>query len=202
MATLSSIASDVYVLTNRPDLAQETKVAIRKAIFKFHGADTFKRDVAIQRIDFSSNTPIATNQFRWAIPLTDFPRFRRPRALIAPPDLVSPYPFEERTQADIFDHYGYEKPNYFFISGSLLTINSYHNLSYLDLSYYQWPAVPAVVTDPIVSWICDQYVDAIIEEAAGTVFKMIGKDDEYNRYQALFSENIAIVRGTDLGENN
>ena len=29
---------------------------------------------------------------------------------------------------------------------------------------------------------------------------MIGKDDEYNRYQTLFAENLGILRGTDVGE--
>lgn len=222
MATLSSIASDVYVLTNRPDLEQETKVAIRKAIVKFHAADTFKRDLTTQRLQMSQYTPLAPNQFRWAIPLSEFTRFRRPKSLQYPLDLMFPHnqipaplydgipiyarkdAFRELHPDNLFDTYNYEHQNYFYIAGSTLTIRASVDVDYLDFMYYQWPFVPALSadTDPIQSWICDEYVDAVIEESAGAVFKMIGKDDEFSRYQALFMENITILRGVDIGENN
>src|SRR5690606_12952030 len=77
MATLQEIAADVYVYTNRPDLVTETEVAIRKAIKKFHGADTFKRDLVVQRMDMTALPPTYHGQYRWSIPLADFPRYRR-----------------------------------------------------------------------------------------------------------------------------
>ena len=217
MATLDSLAADVYVLTNRPDLVSETRVALRKAIYKFHSADTFKRDLWTQRLQMALYPPIDPDQFRWNIALTEFPRFRRPRFLRYPPDLAIPlqipaplidWPtganwsreFVEVSSDNIFDSYRAEYTNYFFIAGSTLTIKAAYSVDYLDFSYYQYPLVPTVTTDPINSWICDQYPDAPIEEAAGTVFKMIGKDDEYNRYQTLFAENLGILRGTDVGE--
>ena len=217
MATLDSLAADVYVLTNRPDLVSETRVALRKAIYKFHSADTFKRDLWTQRLQMALYPPIDSDQFRWNIALTEFPRFRRPRFLRYPPDLAIPiqtpaplidWPtganwsreFVEVSSDNIFDSYRAEYTNYFFIAGSTLTIKAAYGVDYLDFSYYQYPLVPAVPTGPINSWICDQYPDAPIEEAAGTVFKMIGKDDEYNRYQTLFAENLGILRGTDVGE--
>ena len=106
----------------------------------------------------------------------------------------------EGASDNIFNLYGSEFQNYFFISGSSITIKAIAGFDYLNFQYYQYPLVPPVSTDPITSWICDQYPDAVIEEAAGTVFKMIGKDDEYSRYQTLFAENIMILRGTDVGE--
>lgn len=217
MATSDSLAADVYVLTNRPDLVAETRVAIRKAIYKFHSADTFKRDLITQRLQMSLYAPLSLDSFRWVIPLSEFTRFRRPRFLRYPPELTItpqvPAPlidwpvgaawskeFTEVSSDDIFDSYHSEYLNYYFIAGSALTIKSAYGMDYLDFSYYQYPLVPTVQTDPIISWICDQYPDAVIEEAAGTVFKMIGKDDEYNRYQTLFAENLSILRGTDVGE--
>ena len=53
MATLATLADDVYVLTNRPDLVSETRVALRKAIMKLHSADTFKRDLVTQRLQMA-----------------------------------------------------------------------------------------------------------------------------------------------------
>ena len=217
MATIDSLSADVYVLTNRPDLVSETKVALRKSIFKCHSADTFKRDLAIQRLQMATYPTIEPNSFRWSIGLNEFPRFRRPKFLRYPPELGSPnippaplidYPtgavwtreFTEIAADNLFDSYRSERSNYFYIAGSTITIKSSFGIDYLDFGYYQYPLIPALSTDNIVSWICNQYPDAVIEEAAGTVFKMIGKDDESARYQALFGENIMILRGTDVGE--
>lgn len=217
MATIDSLAADVYVLTNRPDLVSETKVALRKAIFKCHSADTFKRDLTIQRLQMSLYPVLEPGSFRWNIALTEFPRFRRPKFLRYPPELSTPlqtpaplidYPtgavwtreFTEIAADNLFDSYRSERSNYFYIAGSTITIKSSFGIDYLDFGYYQYPLIPALSTDNIMSWICDQYPDAVIEEAAGTVFKMIGKDDESARYQALFGENIMILRGTDVGE--
>lgn len=217
MATLDSLAADVYTLTNRPDLVAETRVALRKAIIKFHSAETFKRDLETHRLQMSTFIPLAADQFRWAIPLSTFTRFRRPKELKYPLDLGIPAQipaplrdyhtgfefsrkFEELAPDNLFDSYRSEKQNYFFISGSTLTIRSAYGVDYLDFTYYQYPLVPSVSSDAITSWIVDQYMDAVIEEAAGTVFKMIGKDDEYARYQTLFAENLAILKMTDVGE--
>lgn len=216
MATVASLADDVYVLTNRPDLVSETQLAIRKAIFKFHSADTFKRDLTVQRLQMDSYPPISPDHWQWNIALSAFTRFRRPKFLRYPTDLAIPqripaplidWPvgaawtggFTEVTADNIFDRYSTQLANYFFVAGSNLTIRASYPYDYLDFGYYQYPEISPSPT-PISSWICDQYPDAIVEEAAGTVFKMIGKDDEYNRYQTLFAENIAILRGTDVGE--
>lgn len=217
MATLQELADDVYTLTNRPDLVSETRVALRKAIMKFHSADTFKRDLHTHRLQMSLYSPIAADQFRWVIPLSDFTRFRRPKFLRYPMELAQPShhaaplfdtaavsvwqrDFAEVTSDDLFNSYHSERLNYFFIAGSTLTIRAASQVDYLDFSYYQYPQIPTSPTVTINSWICDQYPDAVIEEAAGTVFKMIGKDDEHARYQTLFSENLGILRGTDVGE--
>jgi len=218
MATLNDLAADVYTITNRPDLVQETKVAIRKAIRKFHGADTFKRDLVQSRLTMSTYTPTAEGQYRWAIPLDTFTRFRRVADLRYPPELMPPEnsnvlvtnwaqgysvgrQFTEVAPNNIFDTYRAEKQNYYFVAGTTLTIKSGWYIDYLDLLYYQWPEVPLAATTPFATWIVDQYPDAIQEEACAMVFKMIGKDDEFQRFNALFAENLQIIRGTDIGES-
>lgn len=202
MATLDSLADDVYVLTNRPDLERETKVALRKAIFKFHSAETFKRDLKVQRLQMSLYPRLTPEEFRWSIDLSTFERFRRPKFLRTPVITGSTIVFDEIAPDDLFDSYGYENPNYFYVAGSALVLKSCMDHDYLDFGYYQYPELPAQSSGEITSWIADQYPDCIIEEAAGTVFKMIGKDDEHNRYQVLFQENITILRTTDVGEGN
>ena len=91
MATLGTLAADVYTLTNRPDLVQETLLSLRKAIRKFHGADTFKQDLGKTRLDMSLQTPVQPNQYRWSIDLSTFsPLLRRFKGVNYPTDLSYP----------------------------------------------------------------------------------------------------------------
>lgn len=200
MATLASLASDVYTITSRPDLTGETRISLRKAIYKFHTADTFKRDLTQVSLDLSAYSPVAANTNVWNVPLADFPRFRRPSTLITPLGYQPIVEIKEITSHDLFDLYKFPRINYFYIAGSVMTIGLQCPNTSFSFTYYQYPGVP---TDPdvdIESWICDQYPDAVIEEACSAVFKMIGKDDEASRYQAIFAENIGILRMTDIGE--
>lgn len=218
MATLASLADEVYTITNRPDLVAETLLSLRKAIRKFHGADTFKRDLAITRIDMTAQTPLDPNQYRWSLDLSLFPMLRRFKGVNYPTDLTLPInqlpapltdwtvgfnrakEFHEIAPDNLFDSYGYERQNYFFITGNTVTIKSGWYIDYLDFAYYTWPAIPTNSTDTINSWIVNEYPDAVIEEAAGVVFKMIGKDEEFGRFQGLFLENLAIIKASAIGE--
>jgi len=44
MATLNSLMDDVYILTNRPELVAETRLAVKKATLKLHQLDFFAKD--------------------------------------------------------------------------------------------------------------------------------------------------------------
>lgn len=218
MATLDSLAADVYTLTNRPDLVAETLVSLKKAIRKFHGAETFKRDLAVERIDMTAQTPLAANQYRWSLALSLFPSFRRFKAVNFPPELIPSYNttpaplrdwtagfkldtvFHEIAPDNLFDRYGYERQNYFFITGSTVLVKAGWYVDFLDFTYYKWPVIPALTSDPVTSWIVNEYPDCIVEEAAGAVFKMIGKDDEFNRFAGLFADNLVILKSADVGE--
>lgn len=218
MATLNSLAADAYTITNRPDLVAETLLSLRKAIRKYHGADTFKRDLAITRIDMTAQTPMMPNQYRWNLDLSLFAQLRRFKGVNYPTDLVPPYnqtpaplvdwtlgstrarEYHEVAPDNLFDSYGYERQNYFFVTGNTVTLKSGWYVDYLDFAYYQWPIVPTDPTATLASWIVNEYPDAVIEEASGAVFKMIGKDEEYQRFRDMFAENLAIIKATAVGE--
>lgn len=222
MATFSELQDGVYTITNRPDLVNETTVALRKALFKLHMADLWKQDIASASIDFSLLTPIEPNVPRWLIPISTFVRHRRPKNLRIPPQNLPwswpqsgnalfnpPYnqlpvsgSFEYLTEDNIFDSYNIEKPNYFYLAGSSLYIKAAWKPQTLDYFYYQYPLFSSSDDpDNITSWIADQFQDAVIEEAAGAVFKAIGKDDEAALYRNLFGENLQLLKQADIGEN-
>ena len=74
-------------------------------------------------------------------------------------------------------------------------------MDYLDVWYYMWPQIPSDPEDTIQSWICDQFPDAVVDEACADVFKMIGKDDESALYRQLFNENLAMLKTSAVGED-
>jgi len=219
MSTLNTLAADVYTLTNRPDLVAETLISLRKAIRKFHGAETWKRDIATVRLDMTAEVPIQPDQYRWALDLiTKFPGLRRFKNVNYPADLQYPQSqipaplvdwsvgmckdkeFKEVSADNIFDSYGLERINYYMINGNVVTVRSGWYVNFLDFIYYKWPDIPTDPTATLTSWIVNDYPDGIIEEAAGAVFKMIGKDEEFARFQTLFQENLAIMKTSTVGE--
>jgi hypothetical protein len=53
MATFSELCSEVHTLTNRPDLVNETKLAVKAATLKLHQKDFFYKDISEQGVSFS-----------------------------------------------------------------------------------------------------------------------------------------------------
>lgn len=216
MTTYADLVDSVVAITNRPSLVTEMRVAIRKSIFKFHQADTFKRDLKITSLNMSL---YPDTNFRWDIDVSNadiFPRYRKYSFLRIPPSsfpspaasLPLDYPwgipkspvFTPVAADNIFDSYNVERTNYYYQAGMTVVLRATFQPQFLELGYYSYPLFTNTDgTILIDSWIADQYPDAISEEAAGTIFKMIGKDDEAQRYAQLFAENILMVRGTDIG---
>lgn len=220
MASFSELRDTVYTITNRPDLVNETTLALRKALFKFHSADSWKQDLNMVVLTMASHTPL--EQWRWNIPLSTFPRHRRPKNLRIPPQdfrVGMPssgnalfYPpfnqlsthggFQFLTEDNIFDSYLLEKSNYFYMAGASIYIKASWEPLKLEYWYYQNPLFSST-EDPnnISSWIADQFPDYICEEASSAVFKAIGKDDEVSRYREIFAENLQLLRMSDVGES-
>lgn len=223
MASIASLATDVHTITNRPDLVSETIRALRKAINKLHSAETFPRDLTRVRLQMALYSPVQPDQYRWAFDLSDadlFPRFRRLYSLNYPTDLIPPTsnvpaPLidgwaslgPERRQVNIvsvdnlFDSYRDERYQYAYIAGMSMQVKLSWAMDYLDVWYYMWPQIPSDPEDTIQSWICDQFPDAVVDEACADVFKMIGKDDESALYRQLFNENLAMLKTSVVGED-
>lgn len=216
MTTQAQLASEVYVITNRPDLAAETRVAIQKAIRKLHGADFWTRDLIRKRVvtgtDLIQPDP---NSGRYTLDIQELAQFRKVASLTYPldvplvPETIPPLydtryggqfarEFKELAANDLIDSWRSEKENYFCIIGNEIHVRASWKVTQLDLTYWQWPVITSNLEAQLGSWIASEYPDAIVEEACAAVFKMIGKDDEHGRFSALFAENLAIIRGTDV----
>lgn len=170
--TLNELVDEVYILTNRPDLVNETSQAVRRATLKLHSIDTFPRDLtevglladpagyfmqfdisylegcrAIAYIrDDTGLTPTTNNKFF---------TFTEPRAVL--------------------DDYGQVVTDIWYQGGASIHIKSSTSITGVQIGYYR---VPDVSNSSYSSWIAELAPYAIIDEASAMIFKLLGKDVE------------------------
>jgi hypothetical protein len=191
MATFAELLADVIVLTNRPDLVNETKLAVKAATLKMHQIDFFYKDIYETGISFSSSEYSQQLEYR-----TLLPRFRSLKYLRESDSLgtVGKF-FTVLTPAETLDTYGYTKRDVVYAAGELLQINSSSAFQYAILGCYLNPDVTEAGFN---SWVALDHPYAIVYEAALTVFKMIGFDEQAVVVGKLALEQIAMVRSSNI----
>lgn len=211
---LSNMVADI---TARPDLVSETRVAISGAIRKFHLADTFQADLRTVSLnmgdypttgnvwDIDTKSSIFT-RFRKLYHASTLPRTNTFHSGVMPSmrdDFRSgPTEIPIVSPADLLDEYGGERKNYVCLAGDNLRLRLVSASNLVQLLYFTLPDI--TVTSAAVnysSWIVDQMPEAVAMEASATIFKMIGKTDEFQRHQIMFGENLALLRQTAVMPN-
>lgn len=201
MTQLTDLQATVYTITNRPELVSETLVAIKKATLKAHNSETYARDLVEVSVTGASLVSVSSSDFRYQIAIGSSPisRFRRIAYLREIPTATGPYGLVKQyrfLEADsIFDSYNVEHTDYAYLAGATINLRTQVLTTGVKVGYYQYPDV----TDAgFNSWIADLYPAAITDDAAATVFKMIGKDDEETRYRQLAAENYHILQAMNI----
>jgi len=194
-----SIRDGVYTISKRPDLVAETAVAIRKATMKLHMADLWKTDLVEVFYTIGSNEG-AQGSFRYTLDLTlstKFKLYRRISSIRQYTANQTGYELQlKELDADrLLDDYNIEDINYWYQAGQQISIRADRSLTQLKIVYFKYPNILPAEYD---SWIARQFPDAVIEEAAASVFKSIGKDSEAQRLAQAFNENLAMLRITQV----
>lgn len=189
-AAFTTLINDVYTITKRSDLVAETSVAVRAATLKLHQMEFFPRDLSESKVNFS------VADFYQTLPYaTLFPQFRAlsylrkyeggaPTQVI---DVIQP--------TDILDSYGISKENVAYMAGAVIQIRSNTKIETVLLGFYNNPITGP---DTYASWIGTNHPFAVINEAAATVFKMIGFDEQASTYRQLAAESALHVKNFNL----
>lgn len=178
-AIFQEIYDDVVTLTGRPDLADETAVAIRTATRSIHGRYNFPRDLATELVKLPNAIQIVGLDIQ-----TLFPRFRttstvRPLdSAFAPVDSIH---IEIREIGDIYDPiYGTLLDNIAYVAGSSLNIRCLSGAYGFLVEYFKGPEVRP---DYYNSWIAQLAPDAIIYQAASIVLSTNGNEEKAASYK-------------------
>lgn len=190
--TLSELIQEVYTLTGRPDLVNETAAAIRAATLKAHQSDYYYKDIFESGIAFSTAAFVQNLDYRALIANWKSLKYLRKY------DITSGVPGKELTivlPENIFDEYSIQKDDICYGAGAFIQINSSTQEQYYLMGCYLNPIItPAGYS----SWVALDHPYYIIFDAAATVFKTIGKDDEATTYRALVMEQLAELKTANI----
>jgi hypothetical protein len=179
--TLTELQQEVITLTNRPDLAAETLLAVRQSTLALHQMDYWWKDVKETGISFSTPEYLQEIEYRPIIPRFRALKYvRKSDVTGAGLEMITVVQPES-----VLDAYGTNRVDVAYAAGQSIEIRSSTLLQYCILGYYEHPNITPTGYS---SWIAEDHPYAIVFEAAEKVFKMIGKSEEFAAYKLLRDE--------------
>lgn len=188
-ATLASLTTDVLEITKRPDL--NTVFHVKNALLKAHSSDYYLKDIFETNFQFNVPASIYQLDYKQLIP-----RFRSMKYLtiVDPVTLqfvreIHPIPLEK-----FMDGYGYIREDTYYLAGSNIQIRICDTSTIFGLGCYLYPDI--TLASP--SWIADEFPFAVVYEAARTLFKTIGYDEQSASMERLLAEAMSEVKQTGI----
>jgi hypothetical protein len=192
MATFAQIVSDVKLITNRPDLDNETKLAVKVATLKMHQTDFYPKDLYEVAIQWTPIAYIQSLDYRTLIPRwRAFKYLRKYDSTGSTPGVF----FNVLTPEQTIDSYGVNRENICYIAGESLEIRSDTEDTYMLLSCYVHPDIEEATYS---SWIALDHPYAIVYEAVSKIFKQIGWDEQAAQMQREVAEQVILLRNSNI----
>ena len=194
MSTFTELVTDVMKLTKRPDLVEETKLAVRQATLKAHHSDYYYKDIL--EISFRFNTPASLQSLDYRALV---PRYRSLKYLrrfdASYPDAI-PFRFLKILDPnEALDQYSYVQSEVAYVAGSYIQLRGSSDLDGMIMGCYIHPDTTEVSYN---SWIALDHPYAIVYEAALTVFKTIGYDEQAAMYERLVAQQLVELKMSNI----
>lgn len=192
MATFAELCADVHIITNRPDLVADTKLAVKAATLKAHHSDFYAKDLVESGIEWATPDYYQSLEYR-----TLFPRFRALKFLrkYDAAGSTSGAFFTILTPDQILDSYGIEKADIAYTAGEMLEIKSSTQDSNMLIGYYQHPIIEEATYS---SWVALDHPYAIVYDAARMIFKQTGWDEQAAQMNMIVQEQYVELRNYNL----
>lgn len=191
MSVFTELCDEVYTLTNRPDLIAETKMAVKAATLKAHQSDLYYKDLYETGISFSTSDFVQALEYRSVIPKYRQLKYIRKTDAAGTPDKF----LTVITPTQVLDKYNVTREDVCYAAGELIQIKSSTLLQYILFGCY---VNPTVTETEYNSWIALDHPYAIIFEAAATVYKAIGQDDQATTFRNMVGEQLAMLRAANI----
>jgi hypothetical protein len=186
VANLSELISDVYTMTNRPDLVNETRLAVKAATLKAHQSDFYPKDIYEVGIEWPDPDYIQSLDYRTLIPRWRAFKYLRKYADGAPGDFINLL-----TPEQTLDRFAINKDDICYLAGEMLEIRSSTQDTYMILACYR---NPDLADNSFSSWIALDHPYVIVYEAARAIFKQIGFDEQATQIRQEVAEQYMILK--------
>ena len=193
--TLAELIAEVYTITGRSDRVAETLSAVKSATLKAHQSDYYYKDLFETGLDFGYADFVMNFVYRDIIPLWRSLKYLRKY------DMTNNMPGKVLTllpPENVLDEYATQKTDICYVAGAYIQINSSTEQQYYLLGCYLNPNITETGYN---SWVALDHPYCIIFDAAATVFKAIGKDEEAAAYRTMVAEQIALLRTSNIIAN-
>lgn len=185
--SFASLVADVMTLTNRPDLVNETTLAVKAATLKAHHFDDYIKDFSEYSIQFSNPDYYQSLDYKSIIPLWRKPRYIRKYTITGGPGKFIKYIEPEK----VIDEYGIDRVDIYYVAGTNIQIRTSDLLQNALVGAY---INPDVTTSGFNSWIANDHPFAIIYEAVAIIFKTIGYDEQVPIYRGMVAEQMQLLK--------
>lgn len=176
--TFDDLVQGVVTNTNRPELLNETKQAIRRATVKMHNLDFFLADVTEGKLTIATSIQPRIN-------LSDLGNHFRKFAAIHPVVDGEIGKALTKIEPEIYKGAG-RKSGYYTLGGTLVI----QNCGVVQGIVFQYYTTPITSDDRYNSWIASSHPFAIIDEASATVLASVGNMEKANFYRGLVGNKL------------
>lgn len=190
----NTLITEVYNLTNRPDLVNETKSAVKAATLKAHHSDFYSKDIYETGIQFE--TPGYIKSLDYPSLISNFRALKYIRRVTDANDDFGTF-IEVLTPDALLDSYGCNKSDVAYVAGRIIEIRSAVQFDKILLGCYVSPLVGDATYN---SWVAELFPFTIVYEAARVVFKTIGYDEQSAQYERLTAEQFAMLKMSALAD--
>jgi hypothetical protein len=190
--TLAELVQEVYNLTNRPDLVSQTASAIKAATLKVHATDFYSKDIYETGIQFEEAKYVqAVDAYEL---LSNFRAIKYIRIAENATDDTGNF-IDVLNPEETIDAYGRNRTNVCYLAGRIINIRTSVPLKYALVGCYVRP----IITEAnYASWVAQMHPYAIVYEAARSIFKLVGYDEESAAYDKLVAEEYRALRISNL----
>lgn len=193
--TLTELKNGVYSLTNRPDLAGQTLLAVQSATLSLHQMEFYYKDIFETGITFSNSDYVQVLEYRTIIPL--WRSFKYLRTSDSAGNVTSE-PFDVVEAEDVLDNYKLERTNVVYGAGEFLNIKSSDPFQYAFLGCYLNPNITETGWN---SWIAKDHPFAIIYKAAADICRQIGKQEQAALFLKEVQDKVAEIKTANIQVN-
>ena len=192
--TFDELLEEVYLITNRRDLVNETKSALKSATLKAHTSDFYSKDIYEVGVEFT------TAGFRQSLDIIDlisnFRALKYIRRVTGATDDAGTF-LEVITPEELLDSYGIGRTDIAYVAGRVIEMRACVSFQYALLGAY---VMPVVREGAYSSWVAEQFPYTIIYEAARRVLTAIGNMEEAAGQRVLALEEYNLLRMSALSD--